>query len=118
MSYTALPPVRTAKALVAQVRHLVGPATRVYSVGAYWQTIPFYLGRTVQLAAYSGEFEFGLKHAAAAEIPTLEAFEAAWQRETDAVAFMSPRMQALLAARGLPGRIAASGGRTIAMVRQ
>jgi len=118
MSYTALPPVRTTKALVAQVRHLVGPATRVYSVGAYWQTIPFYLGRTVQLAAYSGEFEFGLKHASAAEIPTLEAFEAAWQRETDAVAFMSPRMQALLAARGLPGRIAATGGRTIAMVRQ
>lgn len=118
MSYTALPPVRTAKALVAQVRHLVGPATRVYSVGYYWQTVPFYLGRTVQIAAYRGELAFGLERAAVGQIPTLEAFAAAWQRDTDAIAFMSPGVQAELAARGLPGKIAASGGRSLVMVRQ
>ena len=118
LSATALPPVRTTKTLVAEVRHLVGPATRVYSVGYYWQTVPVYLGRTVQLAAYRGELGFGLDRAAVGEIPTLEAFAAAWQRDTNAVAFMSLDAQAKLAARGLPGRIVASGGRSIVMVRQ
>ncbi len=116
--YTALPPLRTTKALVAQVRHLVGPATRVYSVGYYWQTAPVYLGRTVQMAAYRGELGFGLDRAAVGEIPTLEAFAAAWQRDTDAIAFMTLSAQAKLAERGLPGRIVASGGRSIVMVRQ
>jgi len=118
ISAAALPPVRTTKSLVAQVRHLVGPATRIYSVGHYWQTLPVYLGRTVQLAAYRGELEFGLDHAAGGEIPTLEAFAAAWQRDTDAVAFMTPGAQAKLAALGLPGRVVASGDRSIVMVRQ
>jgi 4-amino-4-deoxy-L-arabinose transferase-like glycosyltransferase len=117
-SAAALPPVRTTKALVAEVRHLVGPETRIYSVGSYWQTIPVYLGRTVQLAAYRGELAFGLDHAAVGEIPTLEAFAAAWQRDTDAIAFMTPGAQAKLAANGLPGRIVASGDRSIVMVRQ
>jgi 4-amino-4-deoxy-L-arabinose transferase-like glycosyltransferase len=117
-SAAALPPVRTTKALVAEVRHLVGPATRIYSVGSYWQTIPVYLGRTVQLAAYRGELAFGLDHAAVGEIPTLEAFAAAWQRDTDAIAFMTPGAHAKLAAHGLPGRIVASGDRSIVMVRQ
>ena len=118
LSYTALPPVRTTKALVAQVRHLVGPATHVYSVGEYWQTIPVYLGRTVQIAAYRGELEFGLERAAVGQIPSLEAFAAVWRSDTDAVAFMSARTQAKLAELGLPGRIAANSGRVIAMVRQ
>jgi hypothetical protein len=72
----------------------------------------------VQIAAYRGELEFGLERAAVDQIPTLEAFAAAWQRDTDAIAFMSPGVQAELAARGLPGRIAASGGRSLVMVRQ
>jgi len=117
-SAAALPPVRTTKTLVAEIRHLVGPETRVYSVGSYWQTIPVYLGRTVQLAAYRGELAFGLDHDAVGEIPTLEAFAAAWQRDTDAIAFMTPGAQAKLAERGLPGRIVAFGDRSIVMVRQ
>jgi 4-amino-4-deoxy-L-arabinose transferase-like glycosyltransferase len=118
MSYTFMPPLRTAKGLVAQVSHYVGPETRIYSVRQYRQTVPVYLGRTMQLAAYSGEFEFGLAHADAGRIPTLEAFAAVWQHDTDAVAFMSPGAQAELATRGLPGRVVASDGRSVVMVRQ
>ena len=39
----------------------LGPGTRVYSVGYYDQTIPFYLGRTVTLVDYWDEFSPGLK---------------------------------------------------------
>lgn len=118
MAYAAFPPVLTAKALVAQVRELIGPETRVYSVGQYRQSVPVYLGRTVQMVGYRGELEFGLERAAVGEIRTVQAFAAVWQHDTDAVAFMSPAAHAKLAAGRLPGRVVATDGRSIVMVRR
>jgi len=118
MSYAALPPLRSAKALVEQIRHLVGPVTRVYSVQQYRQSVPPYLGRTVTIAAFRGEFEFGLDPDPAAALPSLEAFADEWRRDSDAIAFLEPRAQAQLAAVGLPGRIVASDGRSIVMARR
>ncbi len=118
MSATALPPLRTTKPLVADIRHLVRPETRVYSVEQYRQTIPWYLRRSMRLAAYRGELGFGIDRAGAGEIKTLEEFALAWQGETDSIAFMSVPAQSELVAAGLPGRVVASDRRTIVMVRQ
>lgn len=117
-AYAAMPPLHTTKPLVAQVREFVRPTTRIYSVQQYRQTVPFYLGRTVQLASYRGELEFGLEHAGSPDLPTLEAFAAAWEREDDAIAFLAPEAHAALATLHLPGRIVAADGRSIVMVRR
>ena len=50
-------------------RPLIGPDTRVYSVGIYDQTVPFYLGRTVTLVDYRDEFETGSGRARARSRP-------------------------------------------------
>ena len=77
------------------------PATRVYSVGYYDQTIPFYLGRTVTLVDYRDEFAMGLDREPGLAIPTLEAFAADWVRPGDAMAIIHPDLYEKLSSRGL-----------------
>lgn len=118
MAYSALPPLRTAKALVAQVRSEIGPQTHLYSVDQYRQSIPPYLGRTLRPALYRGELEFGIAQQPELHIPTLDAFVAEWARETDAVAFVDPPLMTTLRERQVPLRVVAQDGRTVAIARQ
>jgi 4-amino-4-deoxy-L-arabinose transferase-like glycosyltransferase len=116
--YTALPPLRTARALVEQVRPEVGPDTRLYSVGQYRQSVPPYLQRTLRLAAFRGELSLGRDHAPELVLPTVQAFVEEWNAQTDAVAFMDPEMHEKLLARGLPGRIIAADAESVAIARR
>lgn len=118
VSYGAMPPLRTARDLVAQVRQHVGPRTTVYSVRQYRQSVPVYLGRTLRLADFRGELAYGLDRAPGAALATLADFAVEWQGQTDAVAFMTPAAHAQLQARGLPGRVIGRDGRSIVVVRQ
>ncbi|MBL0141241.1 MAG: glycosyltransferase family 39 protein [Betaproteobacteria bacterium] len=81
-------------------RHL-GPGERIYSVGYYDQTIPFYLGRTITLVDYWDEFSPGLKREPGISIPTLDAFEADWMRPGEAMAIIHPDRYEKLSTRGL-----------------
>ncbi len=78
-AFTVTPPERSAADLVSAVRPLISAHTPLYSVGQYRETISPYLGRTLQLAGYEGELQFGL-----AEEPqkrmTLEAVRGALER--------------------------------------
>jgi 4-amino-4-deoxy-L-arabinose transferase-like glycosyltransferase len=118
MAYAAAPPLRTASLLVRQVRDRIGPGTVLYSVGQYRQTLPPYLGRTLRIAAYEGEFEAGADPATAPRILTLETFEQAWAHESDAVAFLSLQAYAELTARGLIGRVIATDERSVVIERK
>jgi len=118
MSYAALPPIRTALPLVSTVRPLISPDEPLYSVGEYRQSVPPYLGRTLRLAAYRGEFDFGLSHDTVPYLPTLGAFMNEWRRRQDAIAFVSPDAYAELVRRGAPMRILASDDRTVVVSRR
>jgi 4-amino-4-deoxy-L-arabinose transferase-like glycosyltransferase len=91
------------------------PATRVYSVGIYEQSLTFYLGRTVTLVDYTDEFAFGLEQQPALAIPTIPAFVQQWRADAAAgvksLAITRPEIAASLQREGVPLRIVAADAR-------
>jgi 4-amino-4-deoxy-L-arabinose transferase-like glycosyltransferase len=91
------------------------PATKVYSVGIYEQSLTFYLGRPVTLVAYRDEFDFGLQQQPALAVPTIPAFVELWRRDAAAgvrnVAITRAEIAADLQRQGVPLRIVASDAR-------
>jgi len=118
LSYAEQKPARTAKSLVAAIRDQVRPDTQLFSVGQYRHTAALYLGRTLRLIDYRGEFDFGLFVEDTDYIPSLPAFEEEWEHSADAVAFVDPDTFAQLRPRGLPGRVLASDSRSIVVSRR
>jgi hypothetical protein len=118
MSYSALPPLRTSKPLVAAIRPLVGPDTQLFSVDQYRQSVPPYLGRTLRVVRYRGELDFGFSQDASRYIPTLEAFLAEWSQARNALAFVAPEVMAELQARGMPFQVRAADGRSVVVSRK
>jgi hypothetical protein len=117
VSYSYVSPLLTAKPLLASVRSLIGPDTQLFSVDQYRQSIPPYLGRTMRLAIYKGELEFGVTQEPHQFVPTLEQFEREWRSAHDAVAFIDPPLLEKLVADGLPFREIARDERSIAIAR-
>ena len=115
--YTVIPPSRSAYALVEQVAPNVRPATALYSVGQYRQTIPPYLGRTLIIVGYTGELRFGEKREPGREQTTAEQFMRQWEGSRDAIAFFAPSVWARYRQQGLPGRVIARDSFTIAVSR-
>jgi 4-amino-4-deoxy-L-arabinose transferase-like glycosyltransferase len=99
--YEALSPRQSGKAVAEIMKPGLRPASRVYSVGYYDQTIPFYLGRTVTLVAYHDEFATGLLAEPRLAIPTLEDFGRDWVRPGEAMAIIHPDIHEKLANQGL-----------------
>jgi 4-amino-4-deoxy-L-arabinose transferase-like glycosyltransferase len=93
------------------------PATRVYSVGVYEQSLTFYLGRTVTLVDYVDEFGFGLEQQPELAIPTIPAFVQQWRQEAAAgvksIAITRPEIVAELKRQGVPLRVVAGDARRI-----
>jgi 4-amino-4-deoxy-L-arabinose transferase-like glycosyltransferase len=114
--YTAIPPERSARELVAATRPFIGADTPLYSVGQYRETISPYLGRTLQLVGYEGELQFGLNEEPGARM-SLEAFAARWSAGGAAVAFFDPGIWDSWRRRGLPGQVLAADAYTIAVSR-
>jgi 4-amino-4-deoxy-L-arabinose transferase-like glycosyltransferase len=76
----------------------------LYSVATYDQTLPFYAQRTLQLVAYRGELDFGLRQNPSAEIPQLADFIGRWQNVPEGYAVMEKTMFEDLKDRGVPMR--------------
>jgi 4-amino-4-deoxy-L-arabinose transferase-like glycosyltransferase len=117
VSYGAFPAARSAKRLVADARGYIHPQTRLFSVNQYRQSIPPYLGRTLELVIYRGELDFGLRHDNVRFMATLEAFIPEWTRQTDAVAFTDMETVDAMNSRGVPLRVVTEDGKTIVIVR-
>ena len=98
------------------------PATRVYSVGIYEQSLTYYLGRTVTLVDYWDEFTFGLEQQPQLSIPTIPAFVQQWRAEAAAgiksVAITRPEIAADLQRQGVPLRIVATDARRTVIATQ
>jgi 4-amino-4-deoxy-L-arabinose transferase-like glycosyltransferase len=115
-AYTVVPPARSARELVAEVRPFVTAQTPLYSVGQYRETISPYLGRTLRLAGYEGELQFGLDEEPQRRMSTAE-FVARWSAGDSGVAFFDPGVWDTLRRQGLPGRVIAADNYTVAVSR-
>lgn len=116
-AYTVIPPARSAYALVQAVDSEVHPGTALYSVGEYRQTIPPYLGRKLTLVDFQGELEFGQSREPGRQTATPAQFVHQWEASRDAVAFFDPRVWDHYRQQGLPGRVIAQDGYTVAVSR-
>lgn len=94
----------SARELSTTLKPLLGAASKVYSVGFYDHTLPYYLGRTVTLVAHQDEMSFGLQQEPQRWIPTLEAFHEQWLKEVQPYAVLPPDALPRLQALNLPLR--------------
>jgi 4-amino-4-deoxy-L-arabinose transferase-like glycosyltransferase len=90
----------------------------VYSVATYDQTLPFYWRRTVELVAYRGELDYGLRYDPQAELPSLEEFTARWSAASSAYAVMEKKTFGELAAQGVPMRELARDANRVLVARR
>jgi len=87
--------------------------TKLYAVGLYDQTLPFYLRRTMTLVQHPDELEFGLKQEPSLWIPTRDAFIAEWRNGKKAVAITRPEIFADFEKRGVPMRLITRDARRV-----
>ena len=113
---------RAGSALLPAMRSALTPATRVYSVGLYEQSLTFYLGRPVTLVDYTDEFAFGLQQQPALGIPDLDSFIRAWRDDTargiPAMAIARADLVFELQRRHVPLRVLASDARRVVIANQ
>ena len=88
--YEKISPLQSSFALSETIKPLLRPETRLYSVGNYEQSLPFYLKRTLILVDYVDEFEMGQRSEPAKWIAKLSDFPAAWNAPGAAIAIIAP----------------------------
>ena len=103
-AYEILSPRQSAIEVAAQMRPYLKPGTRVYSVGAYEQSLPFYLGRTVTLVDYEDEFALGQDAEPEKTLEEMD-FEQDWLRPGEALAIMHPESYIGMKDDGLPMQV-------------
>ncbi|TFW33570.1 glycosyltransferase family 39 protein [Massilia horti] len=107
--------VRAGANLLPAIQKEVTPATKIYSVDHYDQSLTFYLQRPVTLVDYWDEFTFGLQQQPQLSIPTMGAFLEQWQREAQqgvhAIAITTADVAASMQLQGLPVRVVAQDAR-------
>jgi 4-amino-4-deoxy-L-arabinose transferase-like glycosyltransferase len=106
---------RAGAPLVPAIEAELTPSTKIYAVGLYDQTLPFYLRRTMTLVAHADELEFGLEQEPQLWLPTREAFVAQWTTGPKAVAITRPEIFAELQRQNVPMRVIAKDARRVAI---
>jgi len=108
---------RAGTALLPAIQTALTPATRLYSVGLYEQSLTFYLGRPSTLVDYRDEFDFGLRQQPALAIPAFDGFVAEWQanaaRGQPCVAIIRADLVYEMQHRRVPLRIVAADARRV-----
>jgi 4-amino-4-deoxy-L-arabinose transferase-like glycosyltransferase len=101
--------------LLPAIRAELTPATKIYAVGTYEQSLTFYLARPVVLVDYTDEFTFGLQQQPELAIPTVAAFVEQWTRDAAAgvrdVAIIRADIYTELEQKGVPMRLVAKDSR-------
>ncbi len=90
------------------------PTPRLYTIGTYEQSMPFYLRRTMTTVGETNdELDFGLKQEPNLRIDTLEDFITRWNNGQKAMAIVRPEIYADLLKRGVPMRIVVQDPRRV-----
>jgi 4-amino-4-deoxy-L-arabinose transferase-like glycosyltransferase len=114
---TAVAPIYSGQGLAAAVPESMRELP-MYSVSTYDQTLPFYLQRTVTLAAYHGELDYGLRHAAGGSLNSVADFAARWTSGGDALAVLESDMFDQLRTSGVPMRELARDDHRVLVARR
>lgn len=101
----SLEPLRGGTGIANVIRPHLTAQTSFYCVGMYWQSLPFALQRTCDVAQYNGEFEVQFAPGTPHWMPSVEEFAARWQPQRSAVAIVSPRVWRQTQATGLRARV-------------
>ena len=88
--YERLSPLQSGFAVAGSIKPHLKPETRLYSVGNYEQSLPYYLKRTLTLVDYVDEFDMGQKSEPQKWIAKLSDFPAAWNAPGPAIAIIPP----------------------------
>lgn len=110
--------LKSAATLVPILQREITPDTPVFSVRAYDQTLPFYLGREVTLVEYIDEFALGEIQEPDRWIKSLDEFVARWQSLPQAAAYMGRDTWMELQQRGLPMRIVFEDQRRVVVTKK
>jgi 4-amino-4-deoxy-L-arabinose transferase-like glycosyltransferase len=113
--YEPIGQARAGAQMLPAIQAELTPATTIYAVGMYEQSMTFYLARPVVLVAYLDEFEFGLQHEPHRAIPDVHVFLAQWRAHTKAgvkdIAITSAYVAREMQRGGEPVRIVAADAR-------
>lgn len=108
---------RSGHLLVPAIQANLTPTTKIYQVGMYDQTLPFYLQRTTTLVEHLDELEFGIKQQAEDDtkfgtklqpemwIPTREQFLPIWLHGPKAILITRPDLYDQMLKQGFPMRV-------------
>jgi 4-amino-4-deoxy-L-arabinose transferase-like glycosyltransferase len=94
-------PLYSSAAFARSLASRLSTDTHVYSVSGYEQTLPFYLGRLVDVVDFRGELDFGMRLAPSRAL-SMDEFQARWRGDDGAVAVMLRADYERLVAAGLP----------------
>jgi 4-amino-4-deoxy-L-arabinose transferase-like glycosyltransferase len=112
-AYEVLSPRQSGFVVAEKMRPWLSPATRLYSVGHYEQSVPFYIGRTMTLVDYRDEFALGIQSEPGRIVEKVAQFPAQWQRPGEALAIMQPDLYDKLKAQGLPMQLLHADSRRV-----
>ena len=115
--YQGLNPSRSGRALAEAIRPYVERGAAVYSVGAYYQSVSFYLGRPVTPVIYAGELSLGITQEPGRWIPDWERFKPVWLAADRAVAIFEAKEFSDYATDGLPMRVVYQDPKKVAVVK-
>lgn len=88
--------VRSSRLVAAAITSSVAADAPVYAVGTFPESAVFYLGKTIRIVRYTGEFEFGFKQEPQLAISDLNRFLAEWnQLDSAAMIIDSDKIETL-----------------------
>lgn len=117
VSHNTYGQLKSSDPLIRVLRPQIDATTPVFAVRRYDQTLPFYLGRSVILADYVDEFEFGERHEPQRWVSTLDQFVIRWNAERHAAAYMDHATLNELRERGLEMRVVFDDPRRLVVVK-
>ncbi len=114
----AFSPSNSSREAAQAVAAVGGPDTPVYAVNNYFQSLPFYLNRTVILVRYQGELAFGIQQDPDQWIADADRFKQRWLAEKQAVAVFERNDFAKWRTLGLPMRVIHEDDRRVVVARR
>jgi 4-amino-4-deoxy-L-arabinose transferase-like glycosyltransferase len=109
--HESLSPSMSAYRTAQQVTPYLKPGIPFYSVGAYDQTLDFYLGRTVTLVQFRDELDFGLQQEPQLAIATVGDWMEIWRQQPYALALVESDLYQQLKSSGFPMELIANDHR-------
>jgi 4-amino-4-deoxy-L-arabinose transferase-like glycosyltransferase len=111
--HNSFAPTSSTYAIAQKIKPYLRPGAPFYSVGTYYQTLDFYIKRTVTVVAFRDELSFGLDQEPQLGIPDYATFERLWRKTPYALAIMTPETYGKMEQARLPMQVIAHDTRRV-----